>query len=104
MALSAPASAVRVHGGAWAGESEIASVDVSVDGGRNWDAAQIIDAPRRYCWVRWEYTWNTPPQPGLVALMARATDKEGRTQPFEHSQDRRHYAVHHVFKIPIRVE
>lgn len=98
------ASTVRVHGGAWAGESEIASVDISVDGGGNWESAQIMDAPRRYCWIRWEYMWNTPAQSGLVTLMARATDKDGRTQPFEHQQDRRHYAVHHVLRIPVRVE
>ncbi len=98
------ASTFRVHGGAWAGESEIASVEISVDGGENWNAVQIMDAPRRYCWVRWEYMWNTPAQPGRVTLMARATDKEGRAQPFEHNEDRRHYAIHHVFGIPVRVE
>ncbi len=98
------ASTFRIHGGAWAGESEIASVELSVDAGRNWESAQIMDAPRRYCWVRWDYMWNTPPQPALVTLMARATDKDGRTQPLEHQQDRRHYAVHHVLRIPVRVE
>jgi DMSO/TMAO reductase YedYZ molybdopterin-dependent catalytic subunit len=97
-------SSFRVHGAAWAGESQIARVDISVDGGHSWDAAHLLDAPQRYCWVRWEYIWNTPSRPNTVALMARATDKSGRSQPFAPDPDNRHYAVHHVLKIPVRVE
>lgn len=98
------ASTFRVHGAAWAGESEVATVEISMDDGRSWEPAQMMDAPRRYSWVRWEYMWNTPAQPGAVTLMARATDKEGRSQPIEHDEDRRHYAVHHLLRIPVRVE
>lgn len=98
------ASTFRVHGAAWAGESAIATVELSVDGGRTWDATQLLDTPRRNCWVRWEYMWDTPAQPGPVTLMARATDREGRPQPLEHGEDERHYAVHHVLKVPVRVQ
>lgn len=97
-------SIVRVAGAAWAGESEVASVEVSVDGGHAWQSAEILDAPRRYCWVRWEYVWNTPLEPQTVTLLVRATDKDGRSQPLEHKQDRRHYAVHHILKTPVQVE
>lgn len=93
-----------VRGAAWAGESEIAVVDVSTDGGESWSAAELVDSPRRYCWVRWQHRWNTPNEPGPRTLMARATDKEGRTQPGEHCGDERHYSVHHMFQIPVMVE
>ncbi|MBV9608092.1 MAG: sulfite oxidase [Acidobacteria bacterium] len=98
------ASSFRVHGAAWAGESEIATVEISVDGGHKWEPADLLDVPQRYCWVRWEYLWNTPAQPATVTLMARATDKNGRSQPLARDPDNRHYAVHHVLKIPVRVE
>jgi DMSO/TMAO reductase YedYZ molybdopterin-dependent catalytic subunit len=91
----------RVHGAAWAGESEIAKVELSVDGGVNWRRTRLLDIPRPYCWVRWEHQWQTPAQPGPITLMARATDKHGRYQPFAHDEDDRHYAVHHV--LPVRV-
>jgi DMSO/TMAO reductase YedYZ molybdopterin-dependent catalytic subunit len=98
------ASSFRVYGAAWAGESQTTRVDVSVDEGHTWECGHLLDAPQRYCWVRWEYIWNTPAQPGTVVLMARATDKMGRSQPLAADQDNRHYAVHHVLKIPVRVE
>jgi DMSO/TMAO reductase YedYZ molybdopterin-dependent catalytic subunit len=98
------ASSFGVHGAAWAGESQIAKVEVSADGGRTWECAHLMDAPQRYCWVRWEYICNTPAQPGAMTLMAKATDKNGRSQPLAADHDNRHYAVHHVLKIPVRVE
>ncbi len=98
------ASVCRINGIAWAGESEIAKVEISSNEGGVWNPARLLDIPRRYCWVRWEYEWQTPAQPASVTLMARATDKDGRSQPFHHPKEERHYAVHHVFKIPVRVE
>lgn len=71
---------VRIHGTAWAGESPVARVDVSTDSGRTWRAATLGRDKARYAWRLWELNW-TPPGPGSYALMARATDAAGATQP-----------------------
>ncbi|MGA8027214.1 MAG: sulfite oxidase [Bryobacteraceae bacterium] len=97
-------AAYRVYGAAWAGESEISTVAVSLDTGRSWNSAQLLDAPQAFCWVRWHCEWNTPVESKSVTLMARATDKDGRSQPLEHRSENRHYSVHHVLPIPVRVE
>lgn len=71
---------VRIHGTAWAGESPVARVDVSTDGGRTWRAATLGRDKARYAWRLWEFNW-TPPGPGSYVLMARTTDAAGATQP-----------------------
>src|SRR5204863_8597674 len=48
-------SAYRVHGAAWAGESEVAKVEVSADGGKSWQAARLLDQPVPFAWRLWEY-------------------------------------------------
>jgi DMSO/TMAO reductase YedYZ molybdopterin-dependent catalytic subunit len=71
---------VRVHGAAWAGESPVARVDISTDGGRNWRPATLGRDRARYAWRLWELRWS-PPGSGSYVLMARATDAAGATQP-----------------------
>lgn len=91
----------KVHGLAWAGESGIAQVEVSTDGGQNWSNALLTGPTARYAWRQWEYDWQ-PPAPGQYTLMARATDTRGRIQPMERDKDRRSYEITHV--LPIKVE
>jgi hypothetical protein len=94
--------AYRVHGAAWAGESEVTRVEVSTDGGGTWTEARLLEKMVPHSWRLWEYEWQTPGQPGLVTVMARATDKRGRTQAMKHDPDRRAYMISHV--LPIEVE
>jgi DMSO/TMAO reductase YedYZ molybdopterin-dependent catalytic subunit len=91
----------RVFGAAWTGESEIASVKVS-DGGKEWADARLLGEAVPHAWRLWEYEWHTPSRPGRYTLMARATDKKGRTQPMQHDPDRRTYQISHV--LPVEVE
>ena len=65
-------------GRSWSGAGPIRKVEVSVDGGRHWRAARLED--RRTAWSRWSYRWPGA-APGDHALLARATDVHGRTQP-----------------------
>jgi DMSO/TMAO reductase YedYZ molybdopterin-dependent catalytic subunit len=95
-------SEYRVHGAAWAGESEIVKVEVSTDGGKSWTDAKLLDKPVPFAWRLWEYAWKVPEKKGRVTLMARATDRRGRTQPMQRDADLRHYQIHHV--LPIEVE
>jgi DMSO/TMAO reductase YedYZ molybdopterin-dependent catalytic subunit len=93
----------RVHGAAWTGESEVAKVEVSADGGKTWQEAKLLDKSAKYAWRLWEYPWRTPGQAGRYTLMARATDKRGRTQPMEHDPDRRNALVSHVLPLGVEV-
>jgi DMSO/TMAO reductase YedYZ molybdopterin-dependent catalytic subunit len=86
---------VRVHGAAWAGESEPAKVEISTDGGGAWADATLLGEGAPAMWRLWEYNWRTPAG-GKRVLMARATDKRGRVQAMERDPDRRNYRISHV--------
>jgi DMSO/TMAO reductase YedYZ molybdopterin-dependent catalytic subunit len=77
---SVPNGVVHVRGFAWAGEANITAVDVSVDGGSTWSAAQLGSDRAPYAWRQFEYEWR-PTDPGSYLMMSRATDDRGRTQP-----------------------
>lgn len=70
---------VAVHGVAWAGEAEIAKVEVSTDGGATWVPATLAQRHARYAWRLWSFQWNA--KPGEHAIRSRATDSQGRVQP-----------------------
>lgn len=75
---------VIVRGAAYAGEADIVSVEVSVDDGATWHAAEFIGPHERYAWRRWEYTWRVS-EPGEYSVLARATDDNGQVQPMSAS-------------------
>lgn len=69
-----------VEGAAWAGEADITGVEVSTDGGRSWNQAQLGPDKAPFAWRRFRYGWKQGAgEPPIV--MARATDSQGRTQP-----------------------
>lgn len=78
-AVVAP-GAVRVAGFAWAGETAIAKVDVSTDGGASWQPARLVGERAAYTWRRFEATF-TARRPESYHILSRATDAAGRTQP-----------------------
>ena len=92
----------RMYGAAWAGESDVAKVEVSDDGGKTWAEARLLGEPVKYAWRFWEHAWRTPERPGRRIVMARATDSEGRVQPMERDHDRRDAVISHA--LPIEVE
>jgi len=71
---------VRISGFAWAGDVEVARVDVSSDGGRTWTAARLGPDRARHAWRQFEHLWR-PAGPGAFVVMSRATDTRGRAQP-----------------------
>jgi sulfite oxidase len=71
---------VDVAGFAWAGETDIARVDVSTDHGATWSAARLVGERAKYAWRRFEYSF-TPPRAQSYLILSRATDAKGRTQP-----------------------
>jgi DMSO/TMAO reductase YedYZ molybdopterin-dependent catalytic subunit len=91
----------RVYGAAWTGEAEVSKVEVSTDGGSNWQEAKLLGKPVPFAWRLWEYVWK-PAKAGKYTLLSRATDTRRRIQPPERDPDRRNYAVNHV--LPVEVE
>jgi hypothetical protein len=64
----------------WAGEDDIAEVDVSTDGGRTWQRARLGADRARYAWRRFQLDWR-PATPGSYLVLSRARDSRGRMQP-----------------------
>src|SRR5205085_5047423 len=77
----APNRVYTISGAAWAGETEVAEVAVSTDGGQTWTEAEFVDSAQRYAWRRWKLDWLTPRKRGQYTLMARAKDANGSVQP-----------------------
>ena len=72
---------IPVRGAAWAGDDGVARVDLSVDGGATWTAATLKPPRNRYDWVRWEAAIPLSGD-GFYEIFVRATDSQGRAQPF----------------------
>ena len=96
-------SVYRVHGAAWAGESQVAKVEVSTDSGMSWRQAQLLGPATSYSWRLWEFHWQTPAAPGHCTIMARATDALGRSQPTERDTHRGTYMISHIQPIDVEV-
>jgi len=71
---------IRIQGVAWAGEADIARVEISTDSGATWKPALLGHEQSEYAWRLWEYAWKAP-KAGEYTFKARATDSQGRTQP-----------------------
>jgi DMSO/TMAO reductase YedYZ molybdopterin-dependent catalytic subunit len=93
----------RVHGAAWAGELEVAKVEVSADGGRSWQTATLLGDAVPFAWRLWEWTWRRPAA-GKYTLLARATDRRGRVQPLERDPLRRNYMINNVQQTPVELK
>src|SRR5918993_256346 len=87
--ISNPANGTRVpagtrdlllRGAAWAGDLTVQRVDISIDYGATWMAANMAGAKKRHDWNRWSANVRLPSD-GYFELWARATDSQGRMQP-----------------------
>ncbi len=68
-----------LKGIAYSGDRGIDKVEVSTDGGANFQEAKIDYSPSKITWVFWSYDW-TPKNAGDAKLVVRATDGEGKLQ------------------------
>jgi sulfite oxidase len=71
---------INIGGFAWAGEDDIAKVDISVDSGATWAPARLVGEQAKYTWRRFEHT-VTVSAPQSVLVLSRATDSKGVVQP-----------------------
>lgn len=67
-----------IAGVAYGGERGIARVEVSVDRGQTWRAANLKRPLGSLTWVLWELPWT--PTAGMRTVAARAIDLEGNVQ------------------------
>ncbi len=79
LAAGAP---LAVRGHAWSGHTPLARVELSMDTGRSWQAAQLGPLPDLFAWRRFTATLAPPPA-GTIEIIARASDTAGRSQPIE---------------------
>lgn len=97
------AGPVRVSGFAWAGESFITKVEVSMDNGSTWQLAKLGKEREKYAWQSFEHTFNIT-KPGSYLLMARATDDKGNMQPVAPQWNPSGYLWNVIDKVRINVE
>jgi sulfane dehydrogenase subunit SoxC len=69
----------NVSGLAWSGRGKIKRVDVSFDGGRNWQTARLEGPTMTKCLTRFNIGWNWDGGPAI--LQSRAMDETGYVQP-----------------------
>jgi DMSO/TMAO reductase YedYZ molybdopterin-dependent catalytic subunit len=69
----------KVVGYAWSPFGKIAKVDVSLDGGKTFQAATLTGPNIERAGTRWEFTFDA--KPGITAITPRATDDQGNVQP-----------------------
>jgi sulfite oxidase len=75
-----PAGPIEVRGYAFAGgERYVARVDVSLDGGRAWSPAELLDDLGPWAWRQWRITVDLAP--GDHEIVVRAWDSSAATQP-----------------------
>jgi len=94
---------LRIVGAAWAGEQSIVRVDISTDGGSSWQTAGLSGHAAPYAWRLWERVWQ-PPGPGYYAILSRATDSAGRTQPVVAAWNASGYLWNAVDQVGVHVE
>jgi len=79
---------VEFLGTAFSGEVAINSVEVTTDGGENWESATITYSPGPHIWTLWSYSW-TPPGPGQYSLQVRVAAADGTmSHPSPQGSDR----------------
>jgi DMSO/TMAO reductase YedYZ molybdopterin-dependent catalytic subunit len=69
----------ELQGVAFDSGNGIERVEVSVDGGAHWQAAQLDPDLGKYSWRRWRLNWNAP-EAGKYSLKVRAFNNAGERQ------------------------
>jgi len=68
----------EIRGYAWSGAGKIAKVEVSTDGGKRWQNAELQQPILSKCQTRFRFLWNWDGQ--ATSLLSRATDERGQVQ------------------------
>ncbi|MDE2786190.1 MAG: sulfite oxidase [Chloroflexota bacterium] len=91
----------RIHGYAHSPAGTISRVEWSTDSGQTWNGSALSGAQSDHSWVRFEFEWDAPP--GEHAIMTRATDAAGNTQPDHVPFNEKGYLFNQPVAHPVRV-
>jgi DMSO/TMAO reductase YedYZ molybdopterin-dependent catalytic subunit len=91
-----------VHGHAWAGDNAVDRVDISHDFGATWMKADLSRAANAYAWQNFSAKVSFP-KAGYYEIWARATDDQGRSQPFAIAWNPKGYLNNSMHRISVRV-
>ncbi len=69
----------EITGLAWSGHGKVSRVDVSVDGGKNWQPARLQEPVLTRALTRFRLPWQWDGQPAVI--QSRAIDETGYVQP-----------------------
>ncbi len=98
-----PNRSYTIFGAAWAGDTEVTEIWISLDAGGSWVKGDFVDPISRHAWRRWKYDWITPAQPGRYTLLARARGVNQRAQPDGHNPNFGSYVIDHPLPIEVFV-
>src|SRR5438132_6988126 len=90
-----------LRGRSWSGQGKITKVEISLNSGKTWQAANLREPNIAQAWVRWDLAWNATP--GHYGLIARATDERGNTQPLRVPFNEQGYLYGGIVSHPVSV-
>ena len=70
----------EIRGLSWSGRGKVKKVDVSVDGGRNWEIATLSTNPLSKSFVEFTFPWKWDGKPAV--FLSRALDDNDLVQPY----------------------
>ncbi|MBL4655115.1 MAG: sulfite oxidase [Bacteroidia bacterium] len=73
-------TSLKVNGHAWAGDSEVSTMHISIDFGSSWQKCELKSPKNRHAWQQWNSDVNFPKK-GYYEVWAKATDSNGKSQP-----------------------
>jgi len=100
--ISAGEPVLEVHGHAWAGDNKVTSVDLSIDFGATWIKADLQEPKNPYAWQNFSAEVKFPTA-GYYEVWARATDDQGRMQPFAIAWNPKGYLNNSMHRVVVRV-
>ena len=84
------AGKIQIQGLAMGGTSDVTGVEISLDGGKNWQKAEFIGPDLGpYAWR--QFVLSADLKAGSYTVASRATNKAGDTQPAERQENNRGY-------------
>ena len=95
-------STFDVRGVAWDGGAGIVAVDVSLDDGRSWRAADLGEDLGRFAWRQWRYLVPYA-RTGNYRIVARATNRMGVSQTHELIRNPAGYHHNVMHRVAVRV-
>ena len=100
--LTLSEAAPVIEGVAFDGGAGIKLVEISLDVGATWTAAELGPDLGNYSWRRWTYAWKAA-EKGTHTLMVRATSNDGQTQPSEQNWNHSGYARNVIESLEVAV-